>query len=110
MMEWHPVFKVGRSRLRVSFTGGHLCGGACTHASFTTSDPVVQAVIEHSEAYKNDKIICITPEEPTVFEYSTQQELFAYLEDKRNVNPDLLKTFDDAKREAARLNITLKMK
>lgn len=56
MMEWHPVFNVGRTRLRVSFTGGHLCGGGTTPAVFETSDPVVQAVIEGSAAFRGNKI------------------------------------------------------
>lgn len=55
-MEWHPVFKVGRSRLQISFTGGNLCGGAATAASFETSDPVVQRVIEDSDYFQNGKI------------------------------------------------------
>lgn len=56
MMEWHPVFSAGRSRLQVSFTGGHLCGGASTPASFETEDPVVQAIIEGSKAFKTGRI------------------------------------------------------
>lgn len=56
MMEWHPEFRVGRTRLQVSFTGGHLCGGACTPASFETSDEVVQKVIEDSSAFRSGRI------------------------------------------------------
>ncbi|MDE7349979.1 MAG: hypothetical protein K2N25_02840 [Muribaculaceae bacterium] len=56
MMEWHPEFRVGRSRLQVSFTGGHLCGGASTAASYETSDAVVQAVIESSAAFRRGRI------------------------------------------------------
>ena len=56
MMEWHPVFKIGRGTLQVSFTGGYLCGGARTSASFETSDPVVQKVIECSKPYRSQKI------------------------------------------------------
>lgn len=40
----------------MSFTGGHLCGGACTPASFETEDPVVQAIIEGSKAFKTGRI------------------------------------------------------
>ena len=56
MMEWHPVFRAGRTRLQVSFTGGHLCGGACTPAAYETSDSVVQAVIEASAAFRSGRI------------------------------------------------------
>ncbi len=110
MMEWHPVFKVGRSRLQVSFTGGHLCGGACTPASFTTSDPVVQTVIERSAAYKSGRIRLISPkvsDKSEVFEYSTLQELFQHLEDNYSINPEELSSMEDAQREADRLNIKL---
>lgn len=61
MMEWHPEFRVGRSRLTVPFTGGHLCGGACTPASFETADPVVQIVIEQSAYFRSGMIYDATP-------------------------------------------------
>ena len=56
-MEWHPEFRVGRGRLQVSFTGGHLCGGASTPASYETADPVVQKVIESSAAFRTGRIV-----------------------------------------------------
>ncbi|MCM1489271.1 MAG: hypothetical protein NC095_00365 [Muribaculum sp.] len=56
MMEWHPMFAVGRARIQVSFTGGHLGEGCSTPAAYITSDPVVQRVIEHSEAFLNHRI------------------------------------------------------
>lgn len=56
MMEWHPMFKAGRTRIRVSFQGGHMCAGGATAATYATSDPVVQAVIERSEAFRKGKI------------------------------------------------------
>ncbi|MBO5445672.1 MAG: hypothetical protein J5995_10085 [Muribaculaceae bacterium] len=56
MMEWHPVFCIGRTRMRVSFTGGHLCGGGTTPASYETDDPVVQAVIEGSAEFRRKRI------------------------------------------------------
>lgn len=56
MMEWHPVFNIGRTRMRVSFTGGHLCGGGTTPAAYETADPVVQMVIENSAAFRSKRI------------------------------------------------------
>lgn len=56
MMEWHPIFMAGKTRIQVSFKGGNLCGGASTAASYETSDPVVQAVIEHSDAFRSGRI------------------------------------------------------
>lgn len=58
MMEWHPVFRIGRTRLQIPFTGGNLCGGATSAASFETSDPVVQTVIEKSAPFRSGRI-CI---------------------------------------------------
>lgn len=56
MMEWHLEFKVGRTLLHIPFTGGHLCSGAHTVAVYETSDPVVQAVIEKSVAFRTGRI------------------------------------------------------
>lgn len=56
MMEWHPVFKAGRARIQVSFTGGHLGDGCITPASFETSDIVLQRVIEKSSAFRSGRI------------------------------------------------------
>ncbi len=56
MMEWHPEFMVGKTRLQISFTGGHLCSGAHTPAVFETADPVVQKIIERSEAFRSRRI------------------------------------------------------
>lgn len=56
MMEWHPVFVAGKARIRVSFTGGHLCSGGNTAASYETDDPVVQKVIENSAQFRSGKI------------------------------------------------------
>lgn len=56
MMEWHPVFTVGRTKIQVPFTGGHLCEGSVNAASFDTSDGVVQTVIENSQAFRCGRI------------------------------------------------------
>lgn len=50
------MFAVGRARIQVSFTGGHLGDGCSTPAKYTTSDPVVQKVIENSEHFRNGRI------------------------------------------------------
>ena len=56
MMEWHPVFTVGRTRIQVPFTGGHLGEGSVTAATFETSDSAVQTVIERSDAFRSGRI------------------------------------------------------
>lgn len=119
-MEWHPIFKVGRMRLQLSFTGGHLCGGATTAACYETSDPVVQKVIEDSEAFRNGRILLASMEsrdsssrlpKPSVFEYSDLEEVYDYLEQKKGVTLEELNADEDACfRVAKRLGIILKKK
>lgn len=132
MMEWHPAFRVGRSYIQVSFTGGHLCSGGCTPASFETSDPVVQKVIEGSSAFKSGRISVGMEKEipdPTdasepaghsdaiapnpagyVFEYENIKDVYAFLEDTKGVPLDRLNDEASCIREAERLGIKLKKK
>ena len=132
MMEWHPLFKVGRSTLRVSFTGGHLCGGACTPASYETSDPVVQRVIESSEAYRSKRISLVgeygreasqsptepnygreasqPPTESNTFEYSNEEDIYEYLQHECGVSVDDLSVEGSCYEVAKRLGITLRKK
>lgn len=63
MMESHPLFRAGRTRIQVAFTGGHLCNGGTTPAQFETADAVIQRVIEDSLLFKSGKII-LDSEEP----------------------------------------------
>ncbi len=128
MMEWHPVFKVGRSRLRVSFIGGHLCGGASTPAFYETTDPVVQAVIESSAEFRSGRIrlamessnpesgqepVCPSQanqdsgSQATIFEYTKEDEIYDYLEQKRGVPVEQLCDSDSCFLEAKRLGVTL---
>ena len=133
MMEWHPVFKVGRSSLRVSFTGGHLCGGACTAASYETSDPVVQTVIEGSEAFRSKRIRLVYTEPETgsqphsesnlvvertpcasteskTFEYSNEEDIYEYLEHTHGIPAEDLSTKGSCYDVAKRLGIELRKK
>ncbi len=121
MMEWHPIFKTGRTRLQVSFTGGHLCGGACTPASYETSDPVVQAVIEHSEAFRNGKIKIgtqrvikekspVSADPPIEFEYEDIEEVYEYLHNVKEIPLSRLNTTDSCFVEAGKIGVVLKKK
>ncbi len=134
MMEWHPIFRVGRSKLRVSFTGGHLCGGACTPASFETSDPVVQAVIENSSAFRSRRIrigdvrelddslmpmssgasVALNAAKPSVkeeiFEYSDIEDIYEFLQHQKGLSMVQLSSKDSCFREAKKLGIVLKPK
>ncbi|MDE5997619.1 MAG: hypothetical protein K2G77_05340 [Muribaculaceae bacterium] len=134
MMEWHPVFKVGRSSLRVSFTGGHLCGGASTPAYYETADPVVQTVIESSAEFRSKRIrlamekfitepvkepVCpvrantdsVNPDTPgspsAIFEYTKEEDIYEYLEQKKGIPVEQLCDMDSCFLEAERLGVTL---
>lgn len=56
LMEWHALLNVGKCCIHVDFTGGALSGYGVTPAEFTTSDPVIQHVIESSGYFKSGKI------------------------------------------------------
>ncbi len=134
-MEWHPEFIVGRTRLQVAFTGGHLCGGAVTAASYETTDPVVQAVIERSAAYKQKRIVLAAsyPDEAALkpagsapggvpaevgnpsprgvtLEYSDLEEIRDFLQREKGVAIDDIFTDESCIDVAARLGFTLKKK
>ncbi len=120
MMEWHPVFRVGRTRLQVSFTGGHLCGGACTPAYYDTSDPVIQKIIESSAPYRAGRIRRRSigtmesqspppPSQKEVVEYSDIEDLCDYLHKVKGIPLEQLCGEKEACfREANRLGLTLK--
>ena len=122
-MEWHPEFRVGRGRLQVCFTGGHLCGGATTPATYETADPVVQKVIESSKAFRTGRII--VREGPTdrqtaepvacrqnryVFEYRNLDDISDFLQFEKGVPLERLFSEEGCFREAERLGISLKKK
>ncbi len=124
MMEWHPEFRVGRMRLQVAFTGGHLCGGAVTAASFETADPVVQKIIERSAAYQQNRIVVGATYEDeeapaeseqstssvSVLEYSSEEEIRDHLHYMKGVPLESLCNEGACFAEADRLGVKLKKK
>lgn len=128
MMEWHPVFKIGRTRLQVSFTGGCLCSGGSTPAYYETADPVVQAVIEGSAVFRSGRIRLASAvkmpdkapakkdpesakEEPAfVLEYEDIEDIYEFLNQQKGVPIDRLNDNDSCFIEAKKLGITLKKK
>lgn len=56
LMEWKAVLKVGQASLHVQFTGGFENEYGSHPATYSTKDPIVQHIIEHSEPYKAGKI------------------------------------------------------
>lgn len=129
MMEWHPVFTVGRTHIRVPFTGGYLSDGAVTPATFETADAVVQTVIEQSKAYKSKRIrlrsvvdieIASTrskinspekaPEQLKVIECGSWEEAADSLQYTYGVAVECLKDEASCKAEAGKLGFELKFK
>lgn len=113
-MEWHPVFRAGRSRLQVSFTGGHMCGGASTPASFETADPVVQAVIESSDAFRSGRIrIGMEMDSPggqmTVKEFKDTLEAADFLHYHKGVPLEKVITPDQCLAQAQLVGIDLRI-
>ena len=125
-MEWHTEFRVGRGRLQVSFTGGHLCGGASSPASYETSDPVVQKVIESSGAFRSGRIrlsmqsqvmgrrlpdLLPTPDTSlTPIEFKDLDEAGDFLQHTKGIPLERLVTLDQCLAEAKRLGLDLKIK
>ena len=56
MMEWNALIPAGKGTIRVHFTGGTVTGYGTTPATFTTSNPAVVHLIEHSHWFRSGKI------------------------------------------------------
>lgn len=56
MMEFQTVLKVGKNRLKILFTDGSMSSMGVNPATFTTSDYMIQHIIEHSAEYKRGLI------------------------------------------------------
>ncbi len=111
-------------RLQVAFTGGHLCGGAVTAASFETADPVVQKIIERSAAYQQNRIVVGATYEDeeapaeseqstssvSVLEYSNEEEIRDHLHYMKGVPLESLCNEGACFAEADRLGVKLKKK
>ena len=56
MMEYQALIRVGRSQMRIHFTDGSLSAMGVNPAKFTTSNYMIQHMIEHSEEFKRGLI------------------------------------------------------
>lgn len=56
LLEKHCVLKAGGMTMKVSFTNGTLTNNGIAPATFTTSDPLTQFVIEHCDKFKRKEI------------------------------------------------------
>ncbi len=59
-MEWACSIPVGKTHLRVEFSGGVLTQYGNTPAKFTTDDLLKQTIIENSLPFKNGKITLLS--------------------------------------------------
>ena len=56
LLEKHCVLKAGGMKMKVSFTNGTLTSNGVAPATFTTSDPLTQFVIENCDKFKRREI------------------------------------------------------
>ena len=56
LIEWKPVIHAGRATFSPLFKGGQLSGFGITPATYKTSDPIEQHIIEHCEYFKSKRI------------------------------------------------------
>lgn len=125
LMEWQCQIVVGKTLMHVPFTGGTQTGYGVTPAKYTTSDPVIQAVIEHSDYYRRGRITLLgskgdTPQAVRVTggdgissrpveekTFSTLGDAKAWLTEKYGVASSSLRTIQDAVTVAKSHNVAL---
>ena len=59
LMEWYCSIPCGGARVDIPFTGGTMTGHGTVPAQYTTEDPFVQVVIEHSDYFRRGRIVLI---------------------------------------------------
>lgn len=60
LMEWVCNIPVGKSHMRIEFTGGILTSYGNTPAKYVTKDVLQQTIIEHSEFFKKKRIVLLS--------------------------------------------------
>lgn len=60
LMEWYCSIPCGGARVDIPFTGGTMSGHGTVPAQYTTEDPFVQVVIEHSDYFRRGRIVLIS--------------------------------------------------
>lgn len=56
MVEWTVLIPVGRSSVRIRFTGGSISGYGVTPATYTTDNPALMHLIENSQLFRRKRI------------------------------------------------------
>lgn len=59
-MEWVCNIPVGKSHMRIEFTGGVLTSYGNTPAKYVTKDLLQQTIIEHSDFFKKKRIVLLS--------------------------------------------------
>ena len=62
LMEFQALIPAGRSTVRIPFTGGALSGYGVTPATYRTTDPAIQHLIEASPDFRRGRIILLRTE------------------------------------------------
>lgn len=112
LMEFQALIPAGRSVIRVPFTGGSLSGYGVTPATFTTSDPAMQHLIELSADFRRGRITlhrsrCLPPDHDMsavtgdAVRFTDAREAREYLAEHCGVERDRLRS-GSAIAEAAR--------
>lgn len=60
LMDWTTNIKAGKATINVHFSGGALTAYGVTPATYSTTNPLFQIVIENSEYYKSGRITLIS--------------------------------------------------
>lgn len=71
LMEWQCLIRSGKSKLHITFTGGTLTEYGVSSAKYTTSNPIIQDMIERSDYFKNGKITLLRTVESKVRDKET---------------------------------------
>jgi len=66
LMEWQCLIRSGKTKLHISFTGGTLTEYGVSAAKYTTSNPIIQDMIERSDYFKTGKITLLRSVETKV--------------------------------------------
>ncbi len=60
LMDWTTNIKAGKATINVHFSGGALTAYGVTPATYSTTNPLFQVVIENSEHYKSGRITLLS--------------------------------------------------
>lgn len=77
LMEFQALIPAGRSTVRIPFTGGALSGYGVTPATYRTSDPALQHLIEASPDFRKGRIILLRTEPMCVVQGATTQQVLS---------------------------------